>query len=72
MSSGAAVNVPTNYKLKESDVNKKLQLYGIYAGELKSRSRTWLHCDGRSLSSVLVSAATCTQEHQHAKNALLM
>ena len=33
MSSGAAVNVPTNYKIKEQDVNTKLQLYGIYSGE---------------------------------------
>lgn len=33
MSSGAAVNVPTNFKIKEKDVNAKLQLYGIYSGE---------------------------------------
>lgn len=26
-----AVNVPTNTKIKEQDVNAKLQLYGIYA-----------------------------------------
>jgi len=38
MSSGAAVNVPTNYKLKEQDVNAKLQLYGIYSGELRFTS----------------------------------
>lgn len=31
MSTGAAVNVPTNYKVKEADVNAKLQLYGIYS-----------------------------------------
>lgn len=27
-----AVNVPTNTKIKESDINGKLQLYGIYTG----------------------------------------
>jgi hypothetical protein len=27
----AAVNVPVNEKLKEQDVNNKLQLYGIYS-----------------------------------------
>lgn len=26
-----AVNVPTNTKIKESDINGKLQLYGIYS-----------------------------------------
>ena len=26
------VNVPTNIKQKEADVNQKLQLYGIYEG----------------------------------------
>lgn len=31
-----AVNVPTNTKIKEQDVNSKLQLYGIYAGLLPS------------------------------------
>lgn len=30
--SSAAVNVPTNQKIKEKDVNAKLQLYGIYSG----------------------------------------
>jgi hypothetical protein len=28
-----AVNVATNTKQKEKDVNNKLQLYGIYSGE---------------------------------------
>ena len=28
----AGVNVPTNTKIKEKDINAKLQLYGIYAG----------------------------------------
>lgn len=32
MSTGAAVNVPTNKAIKERDVNSKLQLYGIYSG----------------------------------------
>ena len=31
MTSSAAVNVPVNEKLKEQDVNNKLQLYGIYS-----------------------------------------
>ena len=26
------VNVPTNQKIKEKDINSKLQLYGIYEG----------------------------------------
>lgn len=42
MSSGAAVNVPTNYKVKEADVNAKLQLYGIYSGQSKTKlERRW-------------------------------
>lgn len=28
----SSVNVPTNPKIKEQDVNAKLQLYGIYSG----------------------------------------
>lgn len=28
----ATVNVPTNPKIKEQDINKKLQLFGIYSG----------------------------------------
>lgn len=27
-----AVNVPTNEKIKEKDINTKLQLYGIFEG----------------------------------------
>lgn len=34
--SGKTVNVPTNEKIKEQDVNFKLQLYGIYRGKLGS------------------------------------
>ena len=30
----SSVNVPTNPKIKEQDVNAKLQLYGIYSGML--------------------------------------
>lgn len=33
MATTAVVNKPTNTKQKEKDVNAKLQLYGIYAGE---------------------------------------
>jgi hypothetical protein len=33
MSSSKAVNVPTDQKVKEKDINAKLQLYGIYSGE---------------------------------------
>jgi hypothetical protein len=29
---GTGVNVPTNQKIKEKDINAKLQLYGIYSG----------------------------------------
>jgi hypothetical protein len=32
----SSVNVPTNPKIKEQDVNAKLQLYGIYSGMLFS------------------------------------
>ena len=32
MASSKAVNVPTNTRIKEQDVNAKLQLYGIYQG----------------------------------------
>ena len=32
MSSSKAVNVPTNEKIKEQDINNKLQVYGIYRG----------------------------------------
>jgi hypothetical protein len=34
----SSVNVPTNPKIKEQDVNAKLQLYGIYSG-MFSRTR---------------------------------
>ena len=30
----SAVNKPTDNKVKEKDINAKLQLYGIYAGKL--------------------------------------
>jgi hypothetical protein len=32
MATSTGVNVPTNTKIKEKDVNAKLQLYGIYSG----------------------------------------
>ena len=32
MATSTGVNVPTNTKIKEKDINAKLQLYGIYAG----------------------------------------
>ncbi|CAD0096943.1 unnamed protein product [Aureobasidium vineae] len=32
MAPSASVNVPTNTKIKEQDVNNKLQLYGIFSG----------------------------------------
>jgi hypothetical protein len=34
--SSAKVNRPTNVKVKEEDVNRKLQLYGIFSGKLLS------------------------------------
>jgi hypothetical protein len=34
----SSVNVPTNPKIKEQDVNAKLQLYGIYSGMLSQSS----------------------------------
>jgi hypothetical protein len=33
MAPSASVNVPTNTKIKEQDVNNKLQLYGIFSGK---------------------------------------
>lgn len=42
-----AVNVPTDLKAKEKDVNAKLQLYGIYAafanGKVPSVSALYCH-----------------------------
>jgi hypothetical protein len=32
-----SVNVPTDPKIKEQDVNAKLQLYGIYSGMLSPK-----------------------------------
>ncbi len=32
MATSTGVNVPTNTKIKEKDINSKLQLYGIYSG----------------------------------------
>lgn len=37
MAPSASVNVPTNTKIKEQDVNNKLQLYGIFSGKLFHR-----------------------------------
>ena len=37
MASGAGVNQPVNEKLKEKDVNAKLQLYGIYSAFAKGK-----------------------------------
>jgi len=34
-----SVNVPTNPKIKEQDVNAKLQLYGIYSGTSSLKRR---------------------------------
>lgn len=33
-----SVNVPVNEKIKEKDINAKLQLYGIYSGESASKA----------------------------------
>lgn len=32
MATSTGVNVPANTKIKEKDINAKLQLYGIYEG----------------------------------------
>ena len=37
MAYSKAVNRPVDKKLKERDVNNKLQLYGMYNGRLKSK-----------------------------------
>lgn len=52
MSSSKAVNRPVDLKQKETDVNNKLQLYGIFTGtyraplrlqlQLHMRARHWL------------------------------
>lgn len=39
MAPSASVNVPTNTKIKEQDVNNKLQLYGIFSGKSRSMRR---------------------------------
>lgn len=36
----SAVNRPTNTKVKEQDVNQKLQLYGIYSGKFNDSMAT--------------------------------
>jgi hypothetical protein len=33
----ARVNRPTDVKVKEADVNRKLQIYGIFSGQLAIR-----------------------------------
>lgn len=45
----ANVNRPTNIKQKETDVNQKLQLYGIYSGTpLRIALHVWsrVNCPG--------------------------
>lgn len=58
----AAVNAPVNEKVKERDVNNKLQLYGIYSGafapacvcglanRLRCSIRKWQGPLGKSIS----------------------
>jgi hypothetical protein len=47
-----SVNVPTNPKIKEQDVNAKLQLYGIYSGTSSPKRRVcaspFEHCEETS------------------------
>jgi hypothetical protein len=63
MTSSAAVNVPVNEKVKEQDVNNKLQLYGIYSafanGKVPSVSSLYqlLHVQERDLG------CTCARDH---------
>ncbi|GAB7339279.1 hypothetical protein MBLNU457_5933t1 [Dothideomycetes sp. NU457] len=70
MSSGAAVNVPTNFKIKEQDVNNKLQLYGIYSAFANGKVPSNKQID-IALNSVLASKALSSpskklsQEGQH-------
>jgi len=47
MATTNSVNVPTNQKIKEKDINTKLQLYGIFEafaqGKVPSNNRSmWL------------------------------
>ena len=53
-----SVNVPTNPKIKEQDVNAKLQLYGIYSGTSPSKP-AFARCNSRILSKP--QANTCSQ-----------
>lgn len=48
----AGVNVPTNTKIKEQDVNNKLQLYGIYSG----KSSGWFKTSATLLGQLLTRA----------------
>ncbi|TKX22126.1 hypothetical protein C1H76_5759 [Elsinoe australis] len=54
--SGAAVNVPTNFKVKEQDVNAKLQLYGIYSAFANGKVPSNKQIDV-ALNSVLAKSA---------------
>ncbi|KAF2225756.1 hypothetical protein BDZ85DRAFT_272443 [Elsinoe ampelina] len=53
---GAAVNVPTNQKIKEQDVNAKLQLYGIYSAFANGKVPSNKQIDV-ALNSVLAKSA---------------
>lgn len=56
MASGAGVNQPVNEKLKEKDVNAKLQLYGIYSAFAKGKVPSNKQIDV-ALNSFLASRA---------------
>lgn len=56
MSSSKAVNVPVDQKLKETDVNNKLQLYGIYQAFANGKVPTNKQIDV-ALNSTLASRA---------------
>ncbi|PNS19406.1 hypothetical protein CAC42_2583 [Sphaceloma murrayae] len=56
---GANVNVPTNFKVKEQDVNAKLQLYGIYAAFANGKVPSNKQIDV-ALNTVLAKSALTT------------
>lgn len=61
-----AVNVPTDTKVKEKDINAKLQLYGIYAGEYsRVVIRAVFHVERHSRYSLLTHLQPLPRARSH-------
>ncbi|KAJ5380195.1 uncharacterized protein N7496_002623 [Penicillium cataractarum] len=63
MSSKADVNVPTDVKQKEKDINQKLQLFGIYHAFKNSKLPSNKQCD-IALNSALASKALSSPSNE--------